>query len=186
MKKLFSILFLLSPAIFAADTNDLPALVPAYPEIPPSFWQQHKIAVIIGGFLFILAQSLWLYKMLMRLQPKIEPVENLTRAALTGLLNEPEDGKLLSEVSRILRGYFGKQFQTRGEEATTAEFVAALNENKKITAELAEKVSSFLHECDARKFSTARAVKELDAAERALDLVNKAEKIRARKNAANT
>ncbi len=178
MKLLLSIIFSLPFATLAADTNDLPALVPAYGEIPPTFWEQHKLAIIIGGFLFILAQSFLLWKFLMRLQPKIEPIENLTRAALTDLLNEPEDGKLLSDVSRILRGYFGKQFQMAGEEATTAEFIATLAGSEKIPVGLSEKVSSFLRECDTRKFSPANNAPELDAVELALDLVNEAEKWR--------
>jgi hypothetical protein len=182
--KIIATFFLLLPAaVFAAGTNDLPALIPPYPEIPPTFWQQHKLAVIIGGFLFIVVQSLWLYKLLMRLQPKVEPVENLTRAALTSLLNEPEDGKLLSEVARILRSYFGKQFQMAGETATTAEFVAALEQNQKLDAGLKTKVAAFLRECDAQKFSPAAENQEIDAVERALDLVNEAEKIRAGQNA---
>lgn len=185
MKIIFTFLSLLPTSILAADTNDLPALAPAYPEIPPTFWQQHKIAVIIGGFLFIIAQSLFLWKMLMRLQPKVEPVENLTRAALTDLVNEPEDGKLLSEVSRILRGYFGKQFQMAGEEATTAEFITALEHETKLSAELKNKIVAFLRECDAQKFSPVADKTEIDAAERALDLVNEAEKIRAKQNAAH-
>jgi len=118
----------------------------------------------------------------MRLQPKIEPVENLTRAALTDLLNEPEDGKLLSDVSRILRGYFGKQFQIAGEEATTAEFIEALARNEIIPVGLGEKVASFLRESDARKFSPANNATELDAVERALDLVNEAEKLRVKQD----
>ena len=184
--KIIATLFLLLPsAIFATGTNDLPALLPAYPEIPPSFWEQHKVAVIIGGFLFIAVQSLWLYKLLMRLQPKVEPVENLTRAALTDLLNEPEDGKLLSEISRILRGYFGKQFQTAGETATTAEFIAALKKNEMLDAGLKTKVAAFLRECDAQKFSPAANKSEIDAAEHALDLVNEAEKVRAGQNVAH-
>jgi len=182
MKLLLSILLSLPFMALAADTNDLPALAPAYGEIPPTFWQQHKVAIIVGGFLFILAQSFVLWKFLMRLQPKVEPVENLTRAALTDLLNEPEDGKLLSDVSRILRGYFRKQFQMAGEEATTAEFIALLARNEKIPIGLGEKVSSFLRECDARKFSPAKAAAELDAVERALDLVNEAEKLRAKQD----
>ena len=179
MKIIATVFLLLPAAAFAADTNDLPALVPPYPEIPPTFWEQHAAAVIIGGFLFIVVQSLWLYKLLMRLQPKVEPVENLTRAALTGLLNEPEDGKLLSEVARILRNYFGQQFQTRGEEATTAEFVAALEKNQNLDAGLKTKVAAFLRECDTRKFSPAAGKSEIDAVERALALVNEAEGIRA-------
>lgn len=182
MKRFISILLSLPFVALAADTNDLPALVPAYGEIPPTFWQQHKVAIIVGGFLFIIAQSFVLWKFLMRLQPKVEPVENLTRAALTDLLNEPEDGKLLSDVSRILRVYFGKQFQMSGEEATTAEFIAALARNEKIPVSLGEKIASFLRECDARKFSPASIAPELDAVERALDLVNEAEKLRTKQD----
>ncbi len=181
MKIIATLFSLLPAAVFAAGTNDLPVLVPPYPEIPPTFWQQHQAAVIIGGFLFIIVQSLWLYKLLMRLQPKVEPMENLTRAALTSLLNEPEDGNLLSEVSRILRGYFGKQFQMSGAEATTTEFVAALEQIQTLDAGLKTKVAAFLRECDARKFSPAAGKSEINAAERALDLVNEAEKIRADK-----
>jgi hypothetical protein len=182
MKLLLSILLSLPFVALASDTNELPALVTAYGEIPPTFWEQHKLAIIVGGFLFILAQSFVLWKFLMRLQPKVEPVENLTRAALTDLLNEPEDGKLLSDVSRILRGYFGKQFQMAGEESTTAEFISALAGSKKIPFELGEKVSSFLRECDAQKFSPAVGKSELDAVERALDLVNEAEKLRVKQD----
>jgi hypothetical protein len=182
MKRLLSILFSLPFAALAADTNALPALIPPYAEIPPTFWEQHQLAIIAGGFLFIIAQSFVLWKFLMRLQPKVEPVENLTRAALTDRLNEPEDGELLSEVSRILRGYFGKQFKMAGEEATTAEFNAALARNEKIPVGLGEKVSGFLRECDARKFSPANTAPEFDAVEQALDLVNEAEKQRVKQD----
>jgi hypothetical protein len=182
MKKIFASLCLLPPAVLAAQTNDLSALTPAYPEIPPTFLEQHKMAVAICFVLFVIAQFWTLYKVLTRPPAKVEPPESRARAALRGLLNEPEDGKLLSEVSRILRGYFGKQFQTAGEEATTAEFVAAL-ERKSLDAGLKTKVATFLRECDARKFSPAAGKSEIDAAERALDLVNDAEKIRAGQNA---
>jgi len=182
MKQFISI-FLSSPLVaLAADTNVLPTLVPPYGEIPLTFWDQHKFAILIGGFFLISLQSLFLWKMFMRLQPKVEPVENLTRAALTSLLNEPEDGKLLSEVSRILRSYFGRQFQMTGEEATTEEFVAALEQNQQLDAGLTTRVATFLRECDARKFSPAAGTSEIDAAERALDLVDEAEKFRAGHN----
>ena len=185
MKNIIASFLLLPFAAFAAGTNDQPALIPPYAEIPPTFWEQHKIVIIIGGLFFILAQSFMLWKFLMRLQPKIEPVENLARAALSQLLNEPEDGKLLSEVARILRGYFGKQFQMPGEEATTAEFVAGLARNEQIPLALGQKVSSFLHECDVVKFSPANPAQPMDAVEQALDLVNEAEKLRAKQNSAS-
>lgn len=178
------LIFSASSLCAQSGTNALPALAPPYPEIPPTFWQQHKVAVIIGGFLFIIAQSLWLYKMLMRLQPAVEPPENLVRAALTKLLNEPEDGPLLSETSRLVRRYFGVIFRTQGEEATTAEFIAGLEHNQILGTEFKTKIAAFLRECDAAKFSPVRNAKELDAVERALELVNEAEKFRANPKAA--
>jgi hypothetical protein len=175
--------FFLSPLVaIAASTNALPALAPAYPEIPPTFWEQHRAAAVIGGFLFIIAQSFWLYKLLMRQQPVVEPPENLARAALDRLEDEPEDGNVLSEVSRILRRYFAATCQTPGEESTTAEFISALERNQKIRPVLGERLASFLRECDARKFSPANAGAPLNAAERALDLVNEAEALRAKQN----
>ena len=182
MKKISASFLFLPFAVFAADTNAQPALAPPYPEMPPSFWEQHKVAVAIGVLLFIAAQFFTLYKVMMRLQPRVEPPENLARTILNRLLDEPEDGKLLSEVSRVLRRYFASVFQTPGAEATTAEFISELAMNPKITPDLAQKLASFLRECDARKFSPAHSASPLDAAERALDFVNEAEAIRVKQN----
>jgi hypothetical protein len=175
---LASFLFLPFAAI-AADTNALPALAPAYGKLPPTFWEQHQTAIVIGGFLLILAQSLFLWKMLMRLQPSVEPPENLARAALNRLLDEPEDGKLLSEVSQILRRHIGAAFQMRGAELTTSEFTAEILPHEKIGQELAGKISDFLRECDARKFAPEKNTAALDAVERALDFITQLEARRA-------
>jgi hypothetical protein len=180
MKKIFASLLFLPFAAFAADTNALPELSPAYPEIPPSFIEQHKVALVIGGFLFIIAQSFWLYKIMIRWQPRIEPPENIARAELERLAHEPEDGETLSLISLNLRRYFGAVFAMPGEQATTAEFIAGLDQHEGINPELREKVASFLKECDARKFSPANSTAPLNAAERALDLVNQVEMTRAK------
>jgi hypothetical protein len=163
-------------------TNDQPRLVPPYAELPPTFWEQHKIAVLVGGFLFLIAQSIFLWKLLMRLQPVVEPPQNIACAALTRLLDEPEDGRILSEVSQILRRYFGAAFQMPGVELTTAEFITALARNEKIGPVLGESLAVFLRECDVRKFSAAPATPPIDAVERALQLVQQAEARRAKIN----
>jgi hypothetical protein len=174
-----SFIFPVLSASAQTDTNALPTLAPAYGELPPTFWEQHQTAIIIGGFLLILAQSLFLWKMLMRLQPAVEPPENIARAALNRLLDEPEDGKLLSEVSQILRRYIGAVFQMRGETLTTSEFTAEILRHEKIGPELAGKISGFLRECDARKFAPKKNAAALDAVETALDFITQLEPRRA-------
>jgi hypothetical protein len=166
-------------ALPAADTNALPALAPAYGEIPPTFFEQHETLVIIGVLAFLILVSLTLWKIF---QPKpaiILPPEIVAREALTKLLRQPEDGKLLSEVSQILLRYVIAAFNFSAAELTTAEFCAALAADKKIGAELAGFISSFLRECDERKFSTSPAAAPLNAAERALEILNLAEQRRA-------
>jgi hypothetical protein len=171
MKTIISTLLLSSFAAIAAEADATLELIPAYGKIPPTFWEQHKVAIIIGGFLFIIAQSLLLWKLLMRLQPPVEPPENLARAALNQLLDEAEDGRLLSEVSQILRRYIGAAFKTRGEELTTSEFTSEIAANEVIGKELAERVSKFLRECDVLKFTPRTESNPIDAVEQALELV---------------
>jgi hypothetical protein len=164
------------PVSAQTATNAPPALIPAYAEIPPPFWAQHQAALILGGLLFIIGQSFILWKMLMRLQPAVEPPVNLARAALNQLLDEPEDGRLLSEVSQILRRYIGTAFQMRGEELTTFEFCSALAQNGKIDPQLCAAIASFLRECDVRKFAPENKLRSLDAVEQALSLVEQIHK----------
>ena len=140
------------------------------------------MTVAVGFILFVIAQFWTLYKVLTRPPAKVEPPEIRARAALNRLLDQPEDGRHLSEVSKILRRYFGAAWQIPGEEATTTEFVAGLAQNQKLSRELGEALAAFLRECDARKFSPAEAAKKLNAAARALDLVNAAENLRAKQN----
>ena len=165
------------PAFARPATNDPPALVPAYGEIRPTFLEQHGTLVIIGSFALIVLAALVLWKMLQPKPPVVLPPEVLARGALTKLLRQPEDGKLLSEVSQILRRYLGSAFQMPGAELTTAEFCSGLARNDKIDLQLGESVSSFLRECDMRKFSPASAAPPLDAVNRALNFVNDVEKL---------
>jgi hypothetical protein len=114
------------------------------------------------------------------------PPEILAREALTKLLRQPEDGKILSEVSQILRRYVITAFELPAAELTTTEFCAALAASEKVGAELAQTISSFLRECDGRKFSPASEPAPLNAAERALELIALAEEVRDRRDACPT
>lgn len=170
-----SILFL-PLADIAADTNALPALAPPYGEIPPTFLEQHGTAVLMGSITLTALAVLILWKMF---QPKPElvlPPEILARKALTQLLRQPEDGKLLSEVSQILRRYVTAAFELPAAELTTTEFCAVLAGSESISAEPAQIISNFLRECDERKFSPASSTAPFNAAPRALEIISLAEK----------
>ena len=110
----------------------------------------------------------------------------VAREALAKLQRQPEDGNVLSQISQILRRYVGAAFQFPSGEATTAEFSAALAGSEKIGAELAQTISSFLHECDERKFSPANPTAPLNAATRALEIISLVEKVRHRCDAGPT
>jgi hypothetical protein len=168
------LLFILSalPA-FAQPANEPPKLVPAYGEISPTFWEVYGTLIIIGGFAFIAFVALVLWSML-KPKPTIAlPPEVLAREALTKRLRQPENGKLLSEVSQILRRYIVASFELPAAELTTAEFCAVLATNAKVGAELAQVISNFLRECDARKFSPAAVATPFNAVEHACELVKR-------------
>jgi hypothetical protein len=176
-------LFLVFPRLtsFAqTDPNALPALAPAYGELPPTFWEHHQTTVIIASFAF-LAFGFWFVKTRLRPEsPKILPPEAVACQALAKLQGQPEDGKLLSEVSQILRRYFSAAFGLPATEMTTTEFCAAITAHEKIGAELAQTVSSFLRVCDQDKFAPKIIAPPINAVDRALELVALAEISRSR------
>ena len=180
----FSILILPVAAV-AADTKDaLTTLVPAYGELPPTFWEQHQGPIIVASFAVIAFAFLFL-KVLLRPESEIVlPPETVARQALVKLQSQPEDGNCLSAVSQILRRYVSEIYNLPDHELTTAEFCGAIEANPRFGAELAGTISSFLRECDVRKFSHAKSAPPINAASRALELVAQIEKHREQSPAA--
>ena len=178
-------MFVFTAVLFAAlrlfgqaSTNLPPTLSPAYPEIPPPFWEQIGTTVLVAGITLIALAVLILWK-LFQLKPEvILPPEIVAREALAKLPRQPGDGKHLSEVSQILRRYAIAAFELPPGEFTTAEFSAALAASEKIGAELAQTISNFLHECDERKFSPSNPDMPVNAANRALQIINLGEQQR--------
>ena len=172
--------FLLSAFCFqistlAQPTNDIPQLAPPYAELPPTFWEQHGVAVILGGVVFfgLIVFGLWLV-----LRPKpVPPVppEVQARQALAALQARPEDGVLLSDVSQVLRRYLVAVFALPAAESTTTEFCRMIGNSESVGAELSAVAAEFLRDCDVRKFSPAGAGPPLNAVARALELVERAE-----------
>ena len=170
-----SILFLPVAAI-ADGTNTLPALAPPLPEMPPTFWQLHGTAILVGVFVFLAVAGFVAWQFFKSRPRIVLPPAVIARDALVKLLCQPEDGRTLSAISQILRRYVSAALEFPAGELTTTEFSAALADSEKAGADLAQSLSNFLRECDERKFSPANVTSPLNAAARALELVERIER----------
>jgi hypothetical protein len=171
-----------------ADSNaaaeQIPTLRPPHPDIPPTFWEQHSLAVLLSAVLFLalLGVGVWF---LTRPKSSIPiPSDVQARRELEPLKQQPEDGLLLSRVSQILRRYVACAFALPPGERTTAEFCSAVTGHQQIGTELASALAAFLRRCDELKFSPLPPAPPLGAVEQALRLIEQAEARRAqgRKN----
>jgi hypothetical protein len=179
--KICPAIFLLVPlAVVAADMYDPSALIPAYGELPPTFWELHQTPIIIGFFALLAIAFLFLRAWLRPKEPVVLPPEVVAREALAKLQGRPADGKLLSEVSQILRSYVIAAFGLPAAEMTTAEFGNAIAAQENIGSELAQSISEFLRECDQRKFSPARITPSFDGVACVRELVSRSEARRLR------
>ena len=172
----------IAPASLSAQnpTNALFPLVPAYGEIRPTIWEQYGTVIVIASLVFVALIGVASWIITRPKAPAFVSPEVLARDALTRLAGQPEDGKVLSDVSQALRRYVVAAFGLPAGESTTAEFSAALAQSEKFGGEPARIVSNFLHECDSRKFSPASPDAPMNAARRALEIVSELEKQRAK------
>jgi len=140
-------------ATFGQSTNDIPPLLPALPELPPTFWEQYGIWITLGIILVIAAKGALIWWLL---QPKPVvpvPIEIATRNALALLKDVPGDDRAVSQASQILKRYVAGAFDLVADEMTTAEFGRTLASSEKVGGEFAGLVSGFLQQCDERKFA---------------------------------
>jgi hypothetical protein len=170
------IIFFVVPHVMAqASTNALPALAPAYGEISPTFWEQHKTALLIGSFALLTLVFL-LVMLILRPDAKvILPPAAVARQALEKLQGLPEDGKTLGEASRILRQYFSTVFGLPSTEMTTTEFCAALAAHDQIRGELAQSVANLLSVCNKDKFAPKIIAPPINAVNRVRELISRSE-----------
>ena len=151
-------------------------LAPADPEMMPSYWESHAVAIIACITLSVLFLALFIW---LCLKPKpVKPVPPVVVAhdALASLSARPEDGACLSQVSQITRHYFIAAFEIPAGEPTTAEFCALLAGDRKIGPDLKVRLADFLKQCDERKFGTKPDAKPINAVAQALELIGVAEK----------
>ncbi len=156
------------------NTNELPPLSPPYGELPPTFWEQHGTSMMLVGLGVIVLMAFGLWLIFRPRQKIITPPEMLTRQELERLRQLPEDGAVLSRVSQVVRNYFITAFKLSPGEFTTAEFSRAISSHEQSSTELSAAVD-LLRDCDARKFSALAASTPLNAASRALKLIEQAE-----------
>lgn len=160
------------------DTNEIPPLRPPHAEIPPSWWELHGANVLIAVAVAVVVIGLLVW-WLLRSRPKAtQPPEVIATNTLSRLTKEPENGAILSQVSRAVRQYFGSAFSLPPREMTTREFCEAVHQEAAVGRPLADEVSQFLEECDRRKFARTRETAPMGAATQALGLVESAEKRR--------
>jgi hypothetical protein len=152
-------------------TGPLPPLAPPAPPLPPTYWELHGTCVLASGFALLGVAAVVMWFVFQPRPPVVTPPAVAARAALTRLRGRPEDGQVLSEISRVLRQYLVAVLDLPAQELTTAEFSATLAGPEKIGAELVPAIIAFFRECDQRKFSPAAATAPLNAADQALALV---------------
>jgi hypothetical protein len=159
------------------DSSDVPtsSLRPPRGEILPSFWEQYATWVILGAFLFLVLVGLGVWLMIRPRAAVPVPFSTQARGELDPLRQQPEDGKLLSRTSQILRHYIAAMFGLPPGELTTNEFCAALTKDQKIGPELAKETSEFLRTCDLCKFAPSPPMPPPGVVGRALGIIDHAE-----------
>jgi|SRR4051812_19106199 hypothetical protein len=132
--------------------DEIPGLRPPRGEIPPTFLDRYGVWIVIAAILivYVAAMAVWLLTRKAKTSPL--PPEIQARQALRTFDGRPEDGRVISEISRVVRRYFTAAFDLPRQELTTAEFSRVLMASESIGAELADRIASFLRECDQRKF----------------------------------
>ncbi len=163
------------PGANAAGSDEIPKLRPPLPEIPPSFWDQHGLGISCAAsvLMIVAAGGVW---HLTRPKPPVPVAPAVqARGQLESLRAAPEDGAVVSRVSRVVRYYFSAAFNLPAGELTTSEFSRAIEGVQKLGPELKIAVVDFLRRCDERKFSPSPARAPLGAAARAVQIIEEAE-----------
>jgi hypothetical protein len=166
--------------LFAAATNSptpdaIPPLRPPQAEMPPTFWEQYGLWVILLGVLLVALVCVAAWLLSRPKPPVMVPPEVQARQALEPLRQQPEDGALLSHVSRVLRHYVAAAFDLPPGELTTAEFCRAIDGHAQIGSELSATLSEFLRQCDQRKFSPPAPAPPFSAVAQALKLIDQSQ-----------
>jgi len=158
----------------ATPSEKIPPLLPARGEIPPTFWEQHGTWVVVGSILALAVLSAAIWLLTRPRPPVVVPPGTQAREALQDLGKYPEDGKILSCVSQVLRYYVAAAFALPEGELTTSEFCRLIAGHESIGQDLTNSICDLLRRCDDRKFAPAGLQGTTSAAEAPLAAVNAA------------
>jgi hypothetical protein len=154
-----------------ASNQEIPPLKPPQGEIAPSAWEENGTAIVTAGLLTLAGLSIVVWLGLRPRPTPAIPPEAQARAQLESLVGKPQTGRLLSDVSRVTRGYLRDAFGLPTGEVTTTEFCAQLGAQERIGASLGSTAERFLKHCDELKFSPFTPPAAFDAAAESLKLV---------------
>ncbi|HEU0037969.1 MAG TPA: DUF4381 family protein [Verrucomicrobiae bacterium] len=161
-------------------------LSPPHGELPPTFWEQYGAWTLLAAVVLLALASFVAWWWLRPEPPVVVPIEVRARQELAVLQQRNEDGRTLSQVSRVLRRYVVAAFELAPDELVTSEFSRLLASHEKIGPELAAAIGEFLRRCDEHKFAPPRSPTPIGAAARALELVDLGEARRTQLRAMET
>jgi len=181
------LLLLFSPSLLAQTTNvaldpdEIPPFRPAKPELPPSFWEQYGLWVVLGGVaLLVMAAALW--RFIVSRPPPPEPLPAETaRAALASLASaHPQPAgiatpALADRVSAILRTYFVAVLKLPAPQPTNRELAAELRSQPQFNPEFREQAGAFVLALDEQRFDPQATAPMPDAVQKAVTLVEQTE-----------
>ncbi len=155
----------------AGGGDELPVLRPPRPEIIPSFGERHAWTLTLAGLSLAVGLCIWLRWVMRKAKMMPEPAEMAARKGLEALRGEPENGRVLSRISRTLCRYFAVTLELPPGERTTAEFCRDIAARNRLDPGLVLQVGDFLRRCDERKFALSAPAQGGSAAAGALHLV---------------
>ncbi|MGH7971090.1 MAG: hypothetical protein ACREIC_20400 [Limisphaerales bacterium] len=165
-----------APVATNSDASEpIPKLRPPLPEIPPTFWEQHGVAISCAASGLLVVGTFAVWRLTRPKPPVFIPPLQQAKSELEPLREQPETGALLSRVSQVVRHYFIRAFNLPAAELTTTEFCEAISGVDKLDPELASGVAGFLRQCDERKFAAMAAQPPLGAVTQAARFIDQAE-----------
>jgi hypothetical protein len=155
--------------------DQIPKLKPPHGEIPPGFWEQYGVWVIVAALVLVYLLTWVIWLVMRKRKPTIIPPEVEAKDALAAIRDRSEDGETLAEISRIVKIYFVRAFNLPTQEHTTAEMSVLARESEQIGPGLGQNLGAYLTELDRRKFAAGTETAGRTALEQAEELIQAAE-----------